>query len=114
MMLKIYGIKNCDTVKKAVKWLKENQINFEFIDFKKSPPTTDTLKLWCQHLDWELLLNRRGTTWRKLNDDQKADIDQTKAIKLMIEQPNMIKRPVWQNGSRFNLGFTEETKSWLA
>ncbi len=113
MMIKIYGIKNCDTVKKALKWLKGNDIEFEFIDFKKTPPSAELIKKWCQQLDWEQLLNRRGTTWRKLDDSQKADINQAKAIKLMVEQPSMIKRPVWQHNNSYCLGFTDETKSFL-
>ncbi|MDF1797151.1 MAG: arsenate reductase [Coxiellaceae bacterium] len=113
-MLKIYGIKNCDTVKKALKWLKENNIAHEFIDFKKSPPSTELIQQWCKQLDWELLLNRRGTTWRQLDEAQKTNVDQAKAIKLMAAQPSMIKRPVWQHDDNAYLGFTDEVKALLS
>lgn len=115
-MITLYGIRNCDTVKKARKWLDNEAIGYQFVDFKQSPPDEALLKAWCQHLGWQDLINRRGTTWRKLSDDDKSDLNLAKAIKLMIAQPNLIKRPVWQLKQGMLLGFTDDVRQefWAA
>ncbi|MDF1654534.1 MAG: ArsC family reductase [Coxiellaceae bacterium] len=110
-MIQIYGIKNCDTVKKALKWLTANSMEYSFHDFKKEGVTKAQLQAWCQHVDWQLLLNRRGTTWRKLSAEQQADLNQAKAITLMVEHTSLIKRPVWQYKDTVMLGFSEEVKA---
>lgn len=107
-MHKIYGIKNCDTMKKAMKWLDENSIAFDFHDYKKIGVDADTLEKWLESKPWEELINRRGTTWRKLPDESKTDIDSEKAIKLMMENTSLIKRPVLLVGKDLYLGFKAE------
>ena len=93
-MLTLYGIKNCDTMKKAFAWLDENGIAYEFHDYKKSGIAAALLKKWEKSLGWEALLNRRGATWRKLDAATQAAIDRDLALRLMQEQPSLIKRPV--------------------
>ena len=109
MTIHIYGIPNCDTVKKARKWLDVNGLDYTFHDYKKEGADKDNLERWADAVGWEVLLNRRGTTFRKLDDAVKSDIDRDKAIALMIEHPSMIKRPVaeHENGDRVLVGFSE-------
>src|SRR5580692_10663291 len=99
-MLKIYGIKNCDTMQKAFKWLDAQKQKYEFHNYKESGIDKATLQLWLQHFPTDKLINTRGTTFRELTDDQKASItNKTKAIALMIENTSLIKRPVWDFGN---------------
>ena len=93
-MITIYGIKNCDTIKKTLKWFEANKIEFEFHDYKKSGINKAKLKEWCTKESWEVLLNKRGTTWRKLDDKTKDTINKTNAINIMAEHTSCIKRPV--------------------
>ncbi|UOO81195.1 arsenate reductase [Uruburuella testudinis] len=105
-MTKIYGIPNCDTVKKARQWLADNGIEYEFVDFKKTPPDEVLIKSWLADVPLETLLNKRGITWRKLDDGQKAAAEHpASAIRLMVEQPSLIKRPVLDAGGRCYAGF---------
>jgi arsenate reductase len=104
----IYGIKNCDTMKKARTWLDGHGVKYEFHDYKVSGIDAATLARWAGEVGWETLLNRAGTTFKKLPDTQKADLNERKAIALMIEQPSMIKRPVLQMGKRILVGFKPE------
>lgn len=104
-MITIYGIKNCDTIKKALKWLAAEGIDHAYHDYRKDGMDGVPLADWCAELGWEVLLNRRGTTWRKLTDDVKDNIDEASALALMIEQPAMIKRPVFDLGSKRIVGF---------
>jgi Spx/MgsR family transcriptional regulator len=90
----LYGIKNCDTMKKARTWLDNQEVAYDFHDYKSLGIDRDHLERWSKAVGWEVLLNRAGTTFKKLTDEQKQDIDERKAIKLMLEQPSMIKRPV--------------------
>lgn len=105
MTLTIYGIKNCDTMKKARQWLDDNGMSYTFHDYKASSITRDKLATWAGEVGWEKLLNRAGTTFKKLPGEMKADIDESKAIALMLEQPSMIKRPVLETGSGIVVGF---------
>ena len=107
-MLQIYGIKNCDTVKKALGFLTKHNINYEFHDFKKEPPTKKQIEQWLQQIDWKVLLNMRGMTWRRLAESEKENINKTKAIKLMLEQPSIIKRPVLKVSNKIIVGFSED------
>ena len=107
-MTTVYGIKNCDTVKKACKWLDSNNIDYQFHDFRKDGLTQTKVKQWSGQVDWETLLNRRGTTWRKLSDQEKESINKTNAIKLMTEQPTLIKRPVIEYRKKVLVGFSED------
>lgn len=104
----VFGIPNCDTVKKARKWLDANDVSYEFHDYKKKGIEETTLGAWSKTLGWEALLNRRGTTWRKLDEAQKQDINEGRAIELMLEHTSMIKRPVIQHDTGLLLGFDEE------
>jgi arsenate reductase len=107
----IYGIKNCDTMKKARAWLEAHAVPYVFHDYKVRGIDHDTLQAWARLVGWETLLNRAGTTYRKLSDASKAHLDQSKAIALMLAQPSMIKRPVLKTGDRLIVGFSPETYS---
>ncbi|HEX4869577.1 MAG TPA: ArsC family reductase [Moraxellaceae bacterium] len=104
-MVTIYGIKNCDTMKKAFAWLEANGIGYDFHDYKKSGIDAATLARWEKVLGWEVLLNRRGTTWRKLDAATQAAIDRASALRLMQEQPSLIRRPVLAHGKELLCGF---------
>ncbi|MDO5639424.1 MAG: arsenate reductase [Neisseria sp.] len=105
-MIKIYGIPNCDTVKKARRWLAEQGVDYEFVDFKKTPPGGALIESWLQDIPLDVLLNKRGTTWRKLDDEQKSAAEsRSGAVALMAEQPSLIKRPVLDANGRFYAGF---------
>lgn len=106
-MLTIYGIKNCDTMKKAFAWLDAKGIAYEFHDYKKSGITAAQLQAWEKSVGWEALLNRKGTTWRKLDTTTQAGIDREKALQLMQEQTSIIKRPVVAQGKSLLVGFDE-------
>lgn len=101
----IYGIKNCDTMKKAMQWLNDRGVEYHFHDYKAAGIDRTHLQRWCKDLGWEVLLNRAGTTFRKLPDADKADLNETKAIKLMLAQPSLIKRPVLERGGELLVGF---------
>ena len=101
----LYGIKACDTMKKARTWLDEHGVAYAFHDYKVSAIDRANLQKWCTEHGWETVLNRAGTTFRKLDEAQKADLDQDKAIELMLAQPSMIKRPVLDLGNRTLVGF---------
>jgi len=101
----LYGIKACDTMKKARTWLEEHGFDYAFHDYKTSGIDRAHLEQWCNEHGWETVLNRAGTTFRKLDDAQKADLDQARAIELMVAQPSMIKRPVLDLGGRTLVGF---------
>ena len=107
-MITLYGIKNCDTVKKARKWLDAHDVEYHFHDFRADGLDEKQLKAWVKELGWEALLNRRGTTWRKLPDDLKQGIDETGALQVMLEQPAIIKRPVLDLGDERKLGFSQK------
>lgn len=105
MTVTLFGIPNCDTVKKARTWLDGKGINYTFHDYKKGGADADKLRTWCATAGWETILNRAGTTFKKLPDADKADINEVKAIKLMLEQPSMIKRPVVEYPGGLLVGF---------
>ncbi|WP_299182747.1 ArsC family reductase [uncultured Neptuniibacter sp.] len=112
-MITLYGIPNCDTIKKARKWLESNQIEYRFHDFRKDGLDAERLNSWVDELGWELLLNKRGTTWRQQPDEVKNQIDQSSAIALMLEYPAMIKRPVLDTGDVRKVGFKDTEYSAL-
>ena len=105
MTLILHGIPNCDTVKKARDWLSAQGVSYEFRDYKKQPPTSAELKNWTDMAGWEVLLNKAGTTFRKLPDEDKAGLDATKAIDLMAAHPSLIKRPVVTGAKALLVGF---------
>ena len=90
----MHGISNCDTIKKAKKWLTDAGIEFSFRDYKKHPVTTIELQNWALQVGWEVLLNKRGTTWRKLPAAQQSTVNETTVLKLLCDNPSMIKRPL--------------------
>jgi len=104
----IYGIKNCDTMKKARTWLESHEVAHEFHDYKVAGVAPDKLTSWARQAGWEVLLNRAGTTFRKLPDSAKANLTEAKALRLMLEQPSMIKRPVLERGKTLLVGFSPE------
>jgi len=108
-MIKIYGIKNCDSMKKAMAWLTENGIAYEFTDYKKAGVAAAHLPDWSARAGWELLLNKRGLMWKKLSDDERVAVDSEKALKLMAQYPSLIKRPVLDTGGKLLVGFSPET-----
>ena len=109
MPVTIYGIKNCDTTKKARAWLDKHGINYSFHDYKTAGIERTQLEHWAKKVGWETLLNRAGTTFRKLPDKDKDGITQVKALTLMLKQPSMIKRPVLEaGGSKLLVGFKPE------
>lgn len=108
MSTTIYGIKNCDTMKKARAWLDGRGVPYTFHDYKASGIDAATLKGWAGQVGWEKLLNRAGTTFRKLPEGEREGIDEGKAIALMVAQPSMIKRPVLADGKKLLVGFSPE------
>ena len=108
MSVELYGIPNCDTVKKARAWLDQRSLNYVFHDYKKEGADLLKLSAWSDEIGWETLLNRRGTTFRGLSDIDKADIDRAKAVRLMQAHPSLIKRPVVEHGGGFLVGFDPE------
>lgn len=107
--VKIYGIKNCDTMKKAMAWLDGQGIAYEFIDYKKAGVAKARLPDWSCRAGWKTLLNTRGLMWRKLGEAERANIDEAKALALMAEYPALIKRPVLDAGKALLVGFAPET-----
>ena len=112
MSITIYGIKNCDTMKKARAWLEKNGVDYAFHDYKSAGIERERLEKWEKKVGWEKLLNRSGMTFRKLPDKDKAGIDAKKAVALMLKQPSMIKRPVLDlGGGKLLVGFSPELYS---
>ena len=108
MTITLHGIPNCDTVKKARTWLEGQGVAYEFRDYKKAPPSAAELKGWTGETGWEPLLNKAGTTFKKLPDDDKTGIDAAKAIALMVANPSVIKRPVVTGAGALLIGFKPE------
>lgn len=104
----LYGIPNCDSMKKARAWLAEHGIEYAFHDYKKAGIDEVTLRAWVDRLGWETLLNRRGMMWRKVPQDVRDAIDESGAIRLMLETPSIIKRPVLDTGDALHVGFKPE------
>ena len=107
-MLKIFGIPNCDQTKKTQKWLKDSGIDFEFHNYKKQGITKKLLDDWCKNVEWEILLNKRSRTWKELNETNRSNLTQEKAITLMQQNPTLIKRPVVQQSKTLTVGFNEK------
>jgi len=109
MSIIVYGIPNCDTVKKARRWLDAHGVEYEFHNYKKQGIDAAVLKKWSKAVGWETLLNRRGTTWRKLDDADKENVNASRAISLMQEHTSLIKRPVITHGKQHLVGFDEQS-----
>ena len=112
MTITLYGIPNCDTVKKARTWLESRAIPYAFHDYKKAGADAGKLAAWCAAAGWDKVLNRAGTTFRKLPDAEKADLDQAKAIAVMLANPSCIKRPILEHPGGLLVGFKEA--DWAA
>ncbi|ENM5764427.1 ArsC family reductase [Vibrio mimicus] len=107
MTITLYGIPNCDTIKKARKWLEQEGISYQFHDYRKDGITPDLVTEFCDRLGWEQVLNKRGTTFRQLSDEQKAALNADNAVALLVAQPAMIKRPILQRQDELHLGFSD-------
>ncbi|MEJ6982062.1 ArsC family reductase [Pedobacter sp. P351] len=108
--MKVYGIKNCDTVKKALKWLDDHNVRYEFHDFKKSGISEEKLEEWSAKIGWESLVNKRGTTWKKLDVATQSQINnKVDAFRLMRDKTSVIKRPVLETEEKVVMGFDEAT-----
>ncbi|MEZ9722206.1 ArsC family reductase [Vibrio splendidus] len=105
MTITMFGIPNCDTIKKAKKWLETEGIEFEFHDYRKQGINEELVKTFCSELGWELVLNKRGTTYRQLTQEQKDTLTEEKAVALLVEQPAMIKRPILKVEGKLHIGF---------
>ena len=110
-MITLYGIKNCDTVKKARVWLEQHDVAYRFHDLRADGLDAARLRGWVKTLDWKTLLNTRSTTWRQLPDADKHELDAVSAIKLMLAHPTLIKRPVLEHGTVVTVGFNATTYS---
>lgn len=104
----LFGIKNCDTMKKAFAWLDANALAYEFVDYKKAGVAASHLPDWNRRAGWQVLLNTRGLMWKKLTEEQRADVDEARALALMAEYPSLIKRPVLDTGKTLLIGFDPE------
>lgn len=109
-MLKIYGIKACDTMKKAFTWLDQHGIAYEFHDYKKAGAPEKQLRQWIRKLGWETVINKRGTTWKKLPETVRASMDAESAVAAALENPSLIKRPIIEQGTILLAGF--DTGTW--
>ena len=106
-MITLYGIPNCDTMKKARKWLDAHDVDYQFHNYKTDGVSGKKLESWVKQVGWESLLNRRGTTWRKLDDAEKEIVSEKSAVQLMLDYPSIIKRPVLEIGSQIIVGFSD-------
>ncbi len=113
-MIEVYGLNNCDTCRKARKWLDEQGIEHRFHDIRKANLDDEAIAGWAVKAGWETLLNRRGTTWRGLPAPDREDVDEGSAIRLMTSHPALIKRPVFVTGSDVLVGFTTDVQKALA
>ncbi|MCG7962676.1 MAG: ArsC family reductase [Candidatus Thiodiazotropha taylori] len=112
-MVKMYGIPNCDTIKKARRWLEDQGVAYEFHDYKKAGVDEAMLTAWIGQLGWESLLNKRSTTWRQLDEAAKANLDEKQAIQIMLANPSIIKRPLLDDGEQLHLGFKADQYAQL-
>jgi len=105
MTVTVYGIPNCDTMKKAFAWLDEHGIEYRFHDYKKAGVPAERLAAWSKAVGWEKLANTRGPTWRKIPEPARANLDEARALKLLLENPSAIRRPVIEWGRKLTVGF---------
>lgn len=112
-MITLYGISNCDTIRKAKKWLSDNHIDYRFHDVRNDGLDESTLSMWVKKVGWETLLNKRGTTFRQLPVEQKEQLNEASAVQLMLAQPAMIKRPVLAQKDKVIVGFSADNYTTL-
>jgi arsenate reductase len=114
MMVRIYGIKNCDTMKKAFAWLDAHKVGYEFHDYKKDGVPSGKLEEWAKRVGWAKIANTRGPTWRKIPDAEKVGMNETRALALLEKHSSAIKRPIVEAGERLVIGFDPEAFEKLA
>ena len=107
MAITIYGIKNCDTMKKALKWLDQQGVEYRFHDYKKEGVPEAELRRWIDALGWDTVINRRGTTWRKLDQSTRDEMDAERAVTVAMDNPSLIKRPILHSDNIIEAGFEE-------
>lgn len=112
-MTVLYGIPNCDTVKKARRWLDDHEISYRFHDFRNDGLAADQIKLWLSELGLETLINKRSTTWKNLSAEARDALNEESAVELILEQPTLIKRPLLNLNGKFHVGFKAETYQTL-
>jgi len=112
-VITLYGLKNCDTCRKAMKWLAAKGIAHRLHDVRADGVTDDQISAWTSALGWEALLNRRSTTWRQIPEAEREGLDEARAVALMAKHPTLIKRPVIDTGSKTLVGFTKDTEAAL-
>ena len=105
-MITLYGIKNCDTVKKARRWLEQHQIDYSFHDFREDGLQQEAVEAWLDELGWETLVNRRSTSWKQLSPEQRETMDRQSALAAILQQPTLIKRPLLDTGTSRHVGFS--------
>ncbi len=113
-MITLYGLKNCDTCRKAMKWLAAKGIEHRLHDVRADGVTSDQISAWTSALGWEAVLNRRSTTWRQIPEADRAGLDEARAVALMAAHPTLIKRPVIDTGTKTLVGFTKDTEAALS
>ena len=113
-MIVVFGLSNCDSCSKALTWLRNQKIEYHFVDYRKNVLEESTLSNWIKDVGWENILNRRSSTWRDLSSEKKEDLTEDSAKTLMLEFPTLIKRPIIETGGRVLIGFKEEQKAKLA
>ena len=114
MAIRFYGLKNCDTCRAALKWLEAEGLDHRFVDIRKDGVDALVMSTWAAALGWDALLNRRGSTWRGLSDGDKENVDEAKAISLMMVHPALVKRPVFHANGTYLVGFKDDQKAALA
>jgi arsenate reductase len=107
-VVRIYGIRNCESMQKAFVWLAEHAVAYDFIDYRKAAPTAAQLADWNHRVGWKVLLNTRGTTWRRLGEEDRANVDEARALTLLARHPSLIKRPVIDAGAALLVGFDSD------
>ena len=112
-MIIVYGLRNCDSCRRALTWLTELKIEYRFVDLHKNVLETSTLAIWIKDVGWEKLLNRRSSTWRQLSNHKKNGLNAENAKRLMLEFPTLIKRPIIETNEQILIGFKEEEKEQL-
>lgn len=114
MALKVYGLKKCSTCQKAEDWLKDNKLDYSFTDVKEDGIDKDQVKGWIKAVGgWEKLVNRAGYTWRGIPEEQRTDLTEAGAVKLILANPSLIRRPLIENNGEVSVGFSEKTRSSL-
>ena len=114
IMMRVFGISNCDKCREAKKWLAKKEIDFEFIDFRKQALTAEDIKRWIKNVGEEKLINKRGTTWRALPDEVKQNFEKLDVFNIILEKPTLMKRPIFETQERLILGFSSEVMNELS